>query len=179
MLFRSSITQGGCASRPGMVHTAIIQRHLNYPVINLGFSGNGKMEPEVASLLAELDPSVFVIDCLPNMTGPEVAQRAENLVKTVRAARPNTPILLVEDRTFTNAHLVPSKMQHHKTSRAALRAAFDKLTAAGTKNLHYLTGDDLLGDDTEGTVDSSHPTDLGFLRQAEAFKKSLVPLLPK
>ena len=70
-------------------------------------------------------------------------------------------------------------MQHHKTSRAALRAAFDKLTAAGTKNLHYLTGDDLLGDDTEGTVDSSHPTDLGFLRQAEAFKKSLVPLLPK
>jgi hypothetical protein len=64
----TSITQGGCASRPGMVHTAILGRKLDWSVINLGFSGNGKMEPEVASLLAEIDAAVYVIDCLPNCT---------------------------------------------------------------------------------------------------------------
>src|SRR5262249_47654418 len=69
----TSITQGGCASRPGMVHTAILGRRLDRPVINLGFSGNGKMEPEMADLLAELDPAVYVLDCLPNLTAAEVA----------------------------------------------------------------------------------------------------------
>src|SRR5262249_11874186 len=68
----TSITQGGCASRPGMVHTAILGRRLNVPVINLGFSGNGKMEPEVAELLAEIDAAIYVVDCLPNCTAAEV-----------------------------------------------------------------------------------------------------------
>ena len=58
VFYGTSITQGGCASRPGMVHTAILGRQLNAPVINLGFSGNGKMEPEMANLLAELDPAL-------------------------------------------------------------------------------------------------------------------------
>jgi hypothetical protein len=32
--------------------------------------------------------------------------------------------------------------------------------------LYYINGDNLLGDDNDGTVDASHPTDLGFYRQA-------------
>ena len=55
VFYGTSILQGGCASRPGMVHTAIIGREFNWPIINLGFSGNGKMEPELADLLAELE----------------------------------------------------------------------------------------------------------------------------
>jgi hypothetical protein len=176
VFYGTSITQGGCASRPGMVHTAILGRQLDYPVINLGFSGNGKMEPEVAKLLAELDPACYVIDCLPNMNGEEVGERVGPLVETLRKAHPTTPILLVEDRTFTNAFLLPARQKHHETSRAALKKAFDRLTPSD-KNLYYLKGDDLLGDDGEGTVDSSHPTDLGFVRQAAAFRPVLERIL--
>lgn len=176
VFYGTSITQGGCASRPGMVHTAILGRQLDYPVVNLGFSGNGKMEPEVAKLLAELDPACYVIDCLPNMNGTEVAERVGPLVETLRKAHAKTPIVLVEDRTFTNAFLQPGKQKHHAASRAALKKAFDQL-APDDKHLHYLKGDDLLGDDGEGTVDSSHPTDLGFVRQAAAFRTVLEPLL--
>src|SRR5690606_23832370 len=75
VFYGTSITQGGCASRTGMVHTAILGRWLDCGVINLGFSGNGKMEPEMADLLAELDPSVYVLDCLPNMNSSEVTER--------------------------------------------------------------------------------------------------------
>ena len=177
IFYGTSITQGGCASRPGMVHTAILGRRLDRPVINLGFSGNGRLEPEVAELLAELDPAVFVIDCLPNVTGDVVAKNTEPLVRTLRKSRPQTPILLVEDRTYTNAFLIPSKQERHKTSRSAFKAAFERLQNDGVKGLYYLEGEKLLGADGEDTVDSSHPTDLGFLRQAEALEKALRPIL--
>ena len=91
--YGTSILQGLSASRPGMVHSAILQRQFNWPVINLGFSGNGKMESEVSTLLAELDPSVYVIDCLPNMVADEIKARAEPFVKILRAAHPETPIV--------------------------------------------------------------------------------------
>ncbi|MCA9020943.1 MAG: hypothetical protein KDA74_12425, partial [Planctomycetaceae bacterium] len=145
--------------------------------INLGFSGNGRMEPEVAKLVAELDASVFIIDCLPNVTAPVVARETEPLVKTLRAAHPETPILLVEDRTYSNAYLKKSSQDRHHTSREALKKAYEKLKQEGVKNLYYLDGETLLGDDSEDTVDSSHPTDLGFFRQADAFEKVLRPIL--
>lgn len=177
VFYGTSITQGGCASRTGMVHTAILGRWLDYPVINLGFSGNGKMEPEMADLLAELDPAVYVLDCLPNMVADELTERVEPFVHKLRKVHPDTPILLVEDRTYQNAFLIPRQRERNETSRAALRKAYKNLQAAGVKNLYYLPGEHLLGDDGEGTVDSSHPTDLGFLRQAEAFQKILKPIL--
>ncbi len=177
VFYGTSITQGGCASRPGMVHTAILGRRLDRPVINLGFSGNGRLEAEMAELLAELDVAVYVIDCLPNVTEKDAAARTEPLVRILRERRPDTPILLVEDRSYTDAFLLASKRQRNASSRAAFRAAFDRLQAAGVKQLYYLTGEDLLGDDGEGAVDSSHPTDLGFMRQADAFEKALRPIL--
>lgn len=179
VFYGTSITQGGCASRPGMVHTAILGRWLDAPVINLGFSGNGRMEAEVAKLMAELEVSVFVIDCLPNIGATDVAARTEPLVAILREAHPDTPIVLVEDRSYTDSFLITSKRERNESSRVALKAAYDKLKAAGDENLYYLEGEDLIGDDGEGTVDSSHPTDLGFYRQAEAFMKVLQPILKK
>ena len=173
VFYGTSITQGGCASRPGMVHTAILGRRLDRPVINLGFSGNGKIEQEVADLLAELDVAVYVIDCLPNMNAEEVAARTEPLVQTLRDAHPKTPILLVEDRSYSDSFLVEGKRQRNESSRQAFREAYQRLVDEGVTGLAYLAGEHLLGDDGEATVDSSHPTDLGFVRMADAFEPQL------
>ncbi len=177
VFYGTSITQGGCASRPGMVHTAIVGRALNRPVINLGFSGNGKMEMPLADLLAELDPAVFILDCLPNMDGAMVTERVEPFVQRLRAAHPDTPILLVEDRTYGDAFFKPARAQRNLEDRVALKAAFGRLEANGVKGLYYLPGELLLGRDGEDTVDGSHPTDLGFMRQARAFLRLLEPIL--
>ena len=177
VFYGTSITQGGCASRPGMVHTAIMQRRLDHPVVNLGFSGNGRMEMEVVELMAEIDASCFVIDCLPNLEPKEVAERTEPLVRKLREARPKTPILLVEDRSYSDAFLVTSKRERNEYSRHALHSAHARLRGDGVEGLFYLDGDFLLGADNEGTVDSSHPTDLGFFRQADAFEQVLRPIL--
>jgi hypothetical protein len=178
VFYGTSITQGASASRPGMAHTAMLQRKFNWPVINLGFSGNGKMEPEMADLLAELDASVFIIDCLPNTVADEIKARVEPLVQKLRAAHPATPIVLVEDRTLQGAFLTQGQMEYyHLKDRAELNAAFNRLKKSGMKNLFYIPGENLLGDDGESTTDGSHPNDLGFTRQAEIFAKVLKPLL--
>jgi hypothetical protein len=179
VFYGTSILQGACASRPGMVHSAILGRRFQYPTINLGFSGSGRMEPVMADLLAELDPSVYVLDCLPNMNAAMVAERVEPFVRTLRRAHPQTPIVLVEDRRYPNGFLVEQKRKGNDANHAALRAAFQRLKKSGVKNLYYIPGDSLLGEDGEGTVDSSHPNDLGFMRQADAFAKVLRPLLRK
>jgi lysophospholipase L1-like esterase len=178
VFYGTSILQGLSASRPGMVHSAILGRRFNWPTINLGFSGNGKMEPEMADLLAELDPSVYVLDCLPNMVADEIKERVEPCVRKLRAAHPDTPIVLVEDRTMQDSFLIAGRMEwYHLKDRAALKAAYESLKKSGVKNLYYIPGEHLLGDDGEGSVDGSHPTDLGSMRQAEIFARVLGPLL--
>jgi len=173
VFYGTSITHGACASRPGMVHTAILGRRFDVPVLNLGFSGNGRMDPAVGSLLAEVDAAVYVIDCLPNMGATEVAARCEPLVKQLREARPTTPIVLVEDRRNTNSWILPARDQHHDANHAALKAAHERLVKEGVKGLFYIEGDHLYGDDGEGATDASHASDLGFMRQADLFEPVL------
>lgn len=170
VFYGTSITQGGCASRPGMCATAIIGRHLDREIINLGFSGNGRMEPELAELLAELDPLVYFIDCLPNLMPDDVAERVEPFVDILRAAHPETPIVLAEGIPYNNAILVQSNAYENTHSWKALRNAYENLLNRGTKNLYYQIAQGQLGFDGEGTVDGVHPTDLGFIRQAEVYK---------
>ncbi len=173
VFYGTSITHGACASRPGMPHPAILGRRLDRPVINLGFSGNGKLEPQVGQFLVELDPAVYVLDCLPNMNAAEVAQRTEPMVRQLREVRPHVPIVLVEDRTYAYAWIRPDAARRNETSRAAFRAAWNRLQQAGVPQLYYVEGERLLAADRDDTTDGSHPSDLGFWNHANALEPVL------
>jgi len=173
VFYGTSITHGASASRPGMVHTAILGRRFDRPVINLGFAGNGRMDAAVGDFLVKIDAAVYVIDCLPNMNAADVRAKCIPLVKQIRAARPDTPIVLVEDRRNTNSWILPERNKHHDENHAALRDCFATLQKEGVKGLFYLPGDNLLGDDAEASTDGSHPSDLGFVRQADLFEPVL------
>lgn len=177
VFYGTSITHGACASRPGMVHTGILGRRLDMPVVNLGFSGNGRMDKAVGDFLVQIDAAAYVIDCLPNMQPADVSAKCVPLVKQLRAAKPETPIVLVEDRRFTNNWVTPAKYEFHSANHAALKAAYDTLVKEGVRNLHYIPGDSLYGDDTEGATDASHASDLGFMRQADIFEPVLRKVL--
>lgn len=179
VFYGTSIIQGGCASRPGMCSTAILGRRLNREIINLGFSGSGRMEPEVAGLLSELDPEIYFIDCLPNLEASEVAVRVEPFIRILRKAHPDTPIVLAEGITYDDAFLVKDRDLRNTESRKALRNAYENLLKSGVSNLYYQIAEGELGSDGEGTVDGTHPTDLGFMRQADAYELVIRSILQK
>ncbi len=177
VFYGTSITHGACASRPGMNHTSILGRRFDRPIVNLGFSGNGRMDLAVADYLVQVDAAVYVIDCLPNMNPQQVTAKCVPFVKHIRQSQPETPIVLVEDRRFTNAWILPQRQRFHDENHAALRAAYESLRSEGVPNLYYLEGDDLYGTDSEGATDGSHASDLGFMRQADQFEAILKPIL--
>jgi lysophospholipase L1-like esterase len=131
------------------------------------------MELELARLMAELDPSLYVIDCLPNMEPAQVTERAVPFVKILRQARPETPIVLVENIAYQGSPYLPSRYEGYTSKNAALRQAFQQMIEAGIQGLFYLPCENLLGTDQEATVDGTHPTDLGFMRMADALEPIL------
>jgi hypothetical protein len=173
IFYGTSITQGGCASRPGMAHTAILGRRLDHPVINLGFSGNGKLDAEMGKLIAEVDAAAYVLDCAPNMPPEMITERAEPFIIALRAARPGTPIVLVENIAYQAGAFLPASKASYVDKNVALRAAYERLTEKGITGLSYVPGETLLGGDGEATVDGTHPTDLGFQRIADALEPAL------
>ncbi|MCH2181583.1 MAG: SGNH/GDSL hydrolase family protein [Mariniblastus sp.] len=177
VFYGTSIMHGACASRPGMSISSILGRRLDRPVINLGFSGNGTMETSVGEFLVELDPAIYVIDCLPNMNAQQVKERCQALVDQLRQKRPKTPILLVADRVNAGAWLRTGSEEFHQGNRQALQAEYRQMVAEGRDNLHYLDGQELIGKDGEATTDGSHPSDLGMVRYADAYEPVLRRLL--
>jgi len=179
VFYGSSILQGGCASRPGMAYPSIVGRRLDWPTINLGFSGNGKSEPEIASLFAELDPAVYVYDSLPNLSVEEARERVEPFLRVLRKAHPKAPIVLVENAIYTDVQFADQRRTVVAEKNRILRAVYDKLRKEGDKHLSYVPAGKLYGGDGEATVDGTHATDLGFMRMADTITPVLKPLLKR
>lgn len=167
VMYGSSIMQGASASRPGMAYPAIIARRTGWDVVNLGFSGNGRMEFPVAEVLATMKASAFVLDCMPNPTIDEIKERAYPFIKHLLTKRPEVPVLLVETAVYESGNFDQRIAEIVKQKNLLLLEVYNKLKKEGYKQLYYLSSKGLIGDDHEGATDGVHLNDLGFMRQAE------------
>jgi lysophospholipase L1-like esterase len=168
IFYGTSITQGGCASRPGMAHTNIISRKLDIDVVNFGFSGNGRMEQPIAELISETEPLFYVIECMPNMISAEnISKTTIPLVNTIKKKNPDTPILFVDHFDFSFSVLDNQVKKYTDSMNTALKTEFKKMVDNGYENIFHLESKNALGSDYEGTVDGVHFTDLGFIRYAD------------
>jgi hypothetical protein len=168
IFYGTSITQGGCASRPGMAHTNIISRKLDLDCINFGFSGNGRMEQPIAKLMSESKPLFYVIECMPNMENQEnVTNKTIPLVNTIRENNPEAPIVFVENFIPTSPILDEKRENEIRGMNLALKTEYQKMISEGYNNIFYIESKNAIGNDNEGTVDGVHFTDLGFLRYAD------------
>ncbi len=161
VFYGSSITQGGCASRPGNAYTAIVSRRLNSDHINLGFSGNCRAHVPVMEHIAKLPMSVFVYDYDHNAQTPEfLEQTHEKGFLIVRQARPELPIVLM---TRPNVHLRPDEVERLHT----IRKTYQNALARGDNNVYLIEGSELMAAaGAEATVDGVHPNDYGFYSMA-------------
>ncbi|TLU99254.1 SGNH/GDSL hydrolase family protein [Dyadobacter luticola] len=186
VIYGTSIAQGGCASRPGMAWTAILSRKMDRPLINLGFSGNGRLEKEVVDIVSEIDAKVFVLDCLPNLiiqpesklglTSDIIKDRILATVKTLRGKHPETPIVLASHAGYTDDGVNPQRKHFYEEANETLGLAFRQLKAEGINNLYLIPREDF-GLDIEGTVDGTHPNDIGMMDYAEGYEKHLRDIL--
>lgn len=182
VVYGTSIAQGACASRPGMAWPAILGRKLDRPVINLGFSGNGRLEKEIVTLLPEIDAKLYVLDCLPNLVAtvgikPDtIKSRVVDAVKTLRRQRPGVPVLLVEHAGYTEGGINPTRRQLYSDVNVLMEQAFAQLKSEGIQNV-YILPKSAINLDTDAMVDGTHPTDLGMQQYADAYERSIRTIL--
>ena len=180
VVYGTSITQGGCAARPGMAYTNILSRRINREFINLGFSGNGKGEPELAHNINQIpDVAAYVLDYDANVNTVEALQKSlPEFIRILRVDHPATPILVISRVPTANEFYDAPAVQNRLGKAKVQRDTVALLQSQGDTNISFLDGAKLLGDDyLESTVDGAHPTDLGFWLIANALEPVLKKLL--
>ncbi len=173
LFYGTSITQGGCASRPGMEYTAIVGRKLQRETINLGFSGNGRMDKSMAKAIIKVNAGTVVLDCLPNCTAQIVRDSAYNFIHMILDAKPSVKIYMVENPRFPYLKFDQKVKTELDEENSEWRNLYEKLRKEKHNNVYYIPGNKLIGNDNEATVDGVHMTDLGFMRYADEFVKYL------
>jgi lysophospholipase L1-like esterase len=176
LFYGSSITQGGCASRPGNVYTSMLCRAVDAPQINLGFSGSARGETAVAEAIASLKLSAFVMDYDHNAPDAEHLQAThEPFFKIIRKIQPDLPVIMLSKCDF--GYIDQATIDAHSRRRDIIRQTYLNAVAAGDKNVYFVDGEKLFGTDLRDccTVDGCHPNDLGFYRMY----KCVLPVLKK
>ena len=178
VFYGTSITQGGCASRPGLSYQGMLARKLNIDYANFGFSGRGKCEREVAVALAEIETSCFVLDVGQNNGVPDLRERFAPFLEVLREAQPETPVLATTP-IFYNAELwSKGHIRDVEEKRGIIRSAVKKRHEAGDHSVFLLEARDYLGSNfTEGAVDGGHPNDLGFAQMTAGMAPRLAEIL--
>ena len=179
IFYGTSITQGGCASRPGMAFTNILSRRFNHEIINLGFSGNGRGEPELAKLILEIEnPACYILDYEANCFSTELLKKTlPEFIKILRSRNPGIPLLVISRIPWQHESATQNRKDFGER-RKFERETVKRLEAAGDKRIYFLDGSNLLGRDSEEcTVDGAHPTDLGFMRMADRIEPVLKKIL--
>jgi lysophospholipase L1-like esterase len=183
VVYGTSIAQGACASRPGLAWTAILQQRLDHPLINLGFSGSGKLEPSVIALMGEINARLYVLDCIPNLTAragitkQELESRILMAVKALKEYRPHVPVLLVDHSGGADNGIIDTAALHDfQNANEVLHNSFDKMKAMGITGIYLLSNNEI-GLSSYSTVDGLHPNDIGMKEYAVACEKNIRSIL--
>lgn len=181
VVYGTSIAQGACASRPGMAWTSILERKMDRPLINLGFSGNGRLEEELIGLISEINAKIIILDCLPNLTLNKTrsAEEVYDLItSSVKQLRQNStsPILLVENAGYSNESSNTKLQESTAKLNKTIQVAFAQLKSENIKNIYLLSRTELRLT-LDSYVDGTHPSNLGMEIYASAYEKKIRQIL--
>lgn len=178
IFYGTSILQGGCASRPGMSYTNILSRRFPIEFINLGFSGNGKGEEEVALTIREIErQACFVVDYEANVSPQEYEATLEPFLKLYREYHQELPIIVISRINYSR-DIFPERYAESVRRRNHAKTVVEKRRENGDTNISFIDGANLLGRNwAECTVDGTHPNDLGFMHMALALEDPIAEVL--
>jgi len=168
--YGSSITAGGAASRAGNTYVSLLSRWLDTDYMNFGFPGNARGEIPVAEYIKDIDMSVFVYDYDHNAATPEELRKTHKpFFDVIRQSNPDLPIIMMTRPCGDD------DPEDRELRRQVVLDTYHAALAAGDKNVYFVDGKELLGDEDRHaySIDLIHPTDLGFMRMA----KGVLPIL--
>lgn len=165
--YGSSITQGGCASRPGNSYQGMISRKYNCDFINLGFSGSAYGQEAMGEYIANLDMACFVSDYDQNATDADHLRRTHSkFINIIREKNPDLPIILM-----TSVLRTQWTQDIYEERKKVIYKTYADMISNGDKNVYYIDGQHIFGD--EGTTDGAHPNDIGFMYMAKTISEVL------
>ena len=176
--YGTSICQGACASRPGMAWTNILERRLERPVINLGFSGNGRLEPELIDLMTEIDARLYILDCMPNINPDkdDAYLLTVESVKKLKEKRPDVPVILTAHIGYADGFTNQKSRNICIELNKALDRAVNTLISEGFTKV-FLLQKESLGLNFDMYVDKIHPNDYGMVQYANAYEDLIREIL--
>lgn len=172
----SSITHGASASRPAMNYPALMSRNLGIDFINFGFSGQCKMQPQFLEFLKTCEADAFVFDAFSNPTEQQIKARLNNFVAELVKAHPGKPLIFIQTPIDQDSQF-DTKKYARRMSLTKTAAQMMKVLTKQYKDVYFLAVPNVLG--TDGTIDNSHPTDLGFDRFVKAYQPKIAKILKK
>ena len=176
-IFGSSYTQGISISRSGMSYPMQLMRKTGVQILSLGCSGNCKMQPYFAEVLADADVDALIFDSFSNPDAKMIEERLFPFIERVQKSHPDIPLIFMqtiyrEGRNFSES---TDEFEQAKMDMAS------KLMAEAVKkydNVYFIqpgTG----VHSQESSVDGIHPSDMGYLAWAESIEKPIMKILKK
>ena len=179
VVYGSSITHGAAASRSGMSYCSLLSRRTGLDFLNLGVAGNAKFQMEHARMIVDAKPDVIILDCIPNPNPQEITERTASFMNYLREKCPDVPIIFIQSIVRELGNFDLPKRKYESDKRQAARTEVKKLLKNGYTKLYFIEEDHFLGDDHNGTMDGTHPTDLGFERMLGVIQPQIMKILKK
>lgn len=178
VFYGTSITQGCCASHPGMSYDALMGRRLNLDYVNLGFSGAGNYEPALAHAVADIDASCYVLDGSNIASAEELRKVLAPFIQVIREKHPGTPILVSSPLYASWDLMWKVHKESDESRRVLMRNVVSGLIAQGDRNLQFVEGTDLLSSmQGDGLTDGGHLNDLGATWVADGYTRRIATVL--
>ena len=174
--FGSSITHGAAASRPGLTYTAQMSRNLGIDFVNFGFAGQCKMQPQFLEFLKTCECDAFLFDTFSNPNVQEIEERLKGFVEGLVKAHPGKPLIFLQTPIQSGLWGDAKKAARRIAKQDTARRIMKELTKQ-YKDVYFLEVENVLGKD--GTIDTTHPNDIGFHRFVEAYQPKIAKILKR
>ena len=175
--YGTSLIHGAYVTRPGLGTAQIVARELDLPLINMGFSGSAKLEINMASLLAELDARIYIVDAYHNLTPTLIEERMETFLHELCTRRSGTPVLFLGAPPVLNAWLKPERLLVDER-KITLMGQIARKMKKKHANLHYLKGTNFYGSD-DVSLDGVHVNDAAFDHMSKILVKKIQKIIKK
>lgn len=161
LAYGSSITHGNLSVQPTATYAQHCARRLGVDLLNMGFGGAAKLEPELARWLASRSDWDFAtlelgINLVSFIEAGEFERLVRAFVSTIAARRPEKPLFCIDLFPCRNERQDPAKVARF---RAIVREAVEAL---GSPAVVHVEGPSLLDGFAGLSADMLHPSPLGM-----------------